>query len=456
MGFTLEQVNKTLGLINWNNSIFQKLFFKRVCIDSRDLKPDDLFVAIKGNRYDGHDFIYEAISKGAKAVVLNKDVQTYPEKFPYWEVPNTIIAFQKLALFKRKELNIPVIAITGSVGKTTTKEMAGSVLGKFGRVKISKENFNNEIGVALTILSCNERDKLLVLEMGMRGLGQIENLSKFSEPNIAIITNIGTSHIGILGSKYNIAKAKCEITSHLKRNGTLIIPSDNKILDQNLKDLWNGRIVRVKLLSIHEFNKFRFPKEDVVLGFYDSSNNNIKIDNKDFQITFKGRHNAMNFLYVYALAREFGMKFEAYNFFDFTSLKGRNRIVKKEKVTILDETYNASPESVMACIDVLLSFPGRHFLILGSIKELGDKTIKYHLELMDFIEKSNLDGFIFLCEEDLEKKLKKLCIFKKEISFVRDIDQISFIVNSWLNYGDYLLIKGSRYWKLEKLISQIN
>ena len=456
MGFTLEQVNKTLGLINWNNSIFQELFFKRVCIDSRDLKPDDLFIAIKGNRYDGHDFIYEAISKGAKAVVLNKDVQTYPEKFPYWEVPNTIIAFQKLALFKRKELNIPVIAITGSVGKTTTKEMAGSVLGKFGRVKISKENFNNEIGVALTILSCNERDKLLVLEMGMRGLGQIENLSKFSEPNIAIITNIGTSHIGILGSKYNIAKAKCEITSHLKRNGTLIIPSDNKFLDQNLKDLWNGRIVRVKLLSIHEFNKFRFPKEDVVLGFYDSSNNNIKIDNKDFQITFKGRHNAMNFLYVYALAREFGMKFEAYNFFDFTSLKGRNRIVKKEKVTILDETYNASPESVMACIDVLLSFPGRHFLILGSIKELGDKTIKYHLELMDFIENSNLDGFIFLCEEDLEKKLKNSYIFKKEISFVRDIDQIGFIMNGWLNYGDYLLIKGSRYWKLEKLISQIN
>jgi len=456
MGFTLEQVNKTLGLINWNNSIFQELFFKRVCIDSRDLKPDDLFIAIKGTRYDGHDFIYEAISKGAKAVVLNKDVQTYPEKFPYWEVPNTIIAFQQLALFKRKELNIPVIAITGSVGKTTTKEMAGSVLGKFGKVKISKENFNNEIGVALTILSCDERDKLLVLEMGMRGLGQIENLSKFSEPNIAIITNIGTSHIGILGSKFNIAKAKCEITSHLKKNGTLIIPSDNKFLDQNLKDLWNGRIVRVKLLSIHEINKFRFPKENEVLGFYDSSNNNIKIDNKDFQITFKGRHNAMNFLCVYALARELGMEFEAYNNFDFIGLKGRNRIVKKEKVTILDETYNASPESVMACIDVLINFPGRHFLILGSIKELGEKTIKYHLELMDFIEKSNLDGFIFLCEEDLEKKLKKSYIFKKEISFVRDIDQIGFIVNRWLNYGDYLLIKGSRYWKLEKLISQIN
>ena len=456
MRFSINEINNTLGICNSNNSINQNLFFKRVCIDSRDLKPDDLFVAIKGNRFDGHDFIDEVISKGAKAVVLSKAVKSLPRDFPFWKVPNTIMAFQKLALLKRRKLGITVIAITGSVGKTTTKEMAGLVLNKFGKIKISKENYNNEIGVALTILSCDEKDKLLVLEMGMRGLGQIANLSKFSEPNIAIITNIGTSHIGLLGSKDNIAKAKCEITSHLDKSGTLIIPDNNLLLDQQLKNFWKGKLVKVKLLCNEKVNNQMYSSDNNIVGFYDRLNKHIKIKNQIFEISLKGKHNAFNFLYVYAVARELDLKFDSYNFFKFNSLVGRNRIVKTKKITILDETYNASPESVKACIEVLLEFSGRHFLVLGSMKELGENTIKYHLEIIEFIERSNLDGFVFLCDKNLEIGLKKEYLFRKKIYFVNDINQISKLINIWLKKGDNLLIKGSRYWHLENLIPLID
>ena len=156
-----------------------------------------------------------------------------PNKFPFWTVPDTLEAFQKLALFKRRKLNIPVVGITGSVGKTTTKEMMGEVLKQLGKIKLSQLNFNNENWVGLTILDSDLKDKTLILEMGMRGLGQeLENLSKFSEPDIAVITNIGSSHIGILGSKENITNAKCEITKHLNPNGVVIIPANDLLLEE--------------------------------------------------------------------------------------------------------------------------------------------------------------------------------------------------------------------------------
>ena len=162
-----------------------------ISIDSRTCLKNDLFIAIKGKNFDGHSFLSEVLNKGVKSVVIKEGMQKLlPANFPCWIVNDTLEAFQKLALLKRKKLSIPVVAITGSVGKTTTKEMVGEVLKKLGKIKLSHANFNNEIGVGLTIRAADKEDKVLVLEMGMRGLGQIENLSKYSEPDIAVITNI--------------------------------------------------------------------------------------------------------------------------------------------------------------------------------------------------------------------------------------------------------------------------
>ena len=287
MKFSTNEINKILGLINLNGSLKNNLIFNRVSIDSRKLFSDDLFLAIEGERYDGHDFLNEVIEKGIKAVVINQGKQKLvPKNVPFWLVPNTKEAFLSLALFKRKKLNIPVVAITGSVGKTTTKEIASEVLRNYGNIKVSDKNFNNEIGVGLTIHSCDGSEKLLVLEMGMRGRGQIEILSKFSEPDIAVITNIGSAHIGILGSKASIARAKCEITKFLNPKGVVIIPYGDPLLNIILKENWRGKVLQVKVVEKKLYKENSSLKENYLLGIYDSSNNTIEVNNKIFDMQY--------------------------------------------------------------------------------------------------------------------------------------------------------------------------
>ena len=456
MYFSLTDLNKILGNIKNLESLKNQFqTFKNISLDSRTFLNDELFVAIKCNKFEGHDFLDEVVKKGGKAVVINDGMQNLlPNKFPFWTVQNTLEAFQKLALFKRRKLNIPVVGITGSVGKTTTKEMMGEVLKQLGKIKLTKLNFNNEIGVGTTILDTDLKDKILILEMGMRGKGQIENLSKFSEPDIAVITNIGSSHIGILGSKENITYAKCEITKYLNPSGVVIIPANDLFLEETLKKNWSGRIIKVELLdgnqNTHSNNK------NNLKGFFNRTKNSIIIEDKLFEISFQGFHNAFNFLFVYAVAKEFGIDFKDTNKFNFDSLNGRNKILKSRKTTIYDETYNVSPESVKACIDNLLDSPNNHFLILGSMQELGTKTKKYHKDLFDFINSSDIKKCFFICDRndaiyysDYLKKSKKFLFFNEIYNVVENI-------NKYTKKGDFILVKGSRSWQLEKIIRYID
>ncbi len=457
MKFSISEINQTLGNINFNGSDKINLLFNKVSIDSRTISSEDLFIALKGEKFDGHDFIKNVLKIGVKAVVINQGKQNLvPKNYPFWVVPDTKEAFQNLALFKRRKLKIPVIAITGSVGKTTTKEMTLEVLKKYGQIKVSEKNNNNEIGVSLTIHSCEGSDELLVLEMGMRGRGQIEILSKFSEPNIAVITNIGSSHIGILGSRESIAKAKCEIAQHLNPNGVVIIPYGEPLLDVNLKKIWKGKVIKVKLEKNRKNIKVHSCEDNFILGTYDSSKNIIYIEKKFFEISFKGIHNALNFLYVYAIAKELGINFDEFNRFNFRSSVGRNNIINTKKLLIMDESYNASPESVKACIKLLLDYPGRHFFVFGSMKELGNKSEQYHKEIFKLINNSDIQRCIFVCEKELEIKIKKYFFSIEKIFFVNRVNNISPIINKITTKGDVLLIKGSRYWQLDKIIPQID
>ena len=456
MKFSISEINQILGNINFNGSVKSNLFFSKVSIDSRTISSEDLFIALKGEKFDGHNFLKNVFKIGVKAVVINQGKQNLVPKYhPFWVVPDTKEAFQNLALVKRRKLKIPVIAITGSVGKTTTKEMTLEVLKSYGQVKVSEKNNNNEIGVGLTIHSCEGSEELLVLEMGMRGRGQIEILSKFSEPNIAVITNIGSSHIGILGSRDSIAKAKCEIAQHLNPDGVVIIPYGEPLLDDNLKKIWSGKVVKVKLEEISKNLKLHSSHDDFILGLYDSSKNRIQIEKKFFEISLKGSHNALNFLYAFAISRELGINFDKFNKFKFRSSGGRNTIINTKKLLIMDESYNASPESVKACIKLLIDYPGRHFFIFGSMLELGSRTERYHSEIFKLINNSDIQRCIFICEKELEEKIRKYCLFEK-IFIVNRIDYVVPMINDITIKGDVLLIKGSRYWQLEKLIPHIN
>ena len=456
MDFSVPDVNKILGNIkNWDNLTNQFQSFKNISLDSRTILNCELFIAIKGTNFDGHNFLNEVIKKGGKAVVIKDGMQNLlPNKFPFWTVPDTLEAFQKLALFKRRKLNIPVVGITGSVGKTTTKEMMGEVLKQLGKIKLSQLNFNNEIGVGLTILDSDLKDKTLILEMGMRGLGQIENLSKFSEPDIAVITNIGSSHIGILGSKENITNAKCEITKHLNPKGVVIIPANDLLLEETLKKNWNGRIIKVELIDRNQ--KAQSINKSNLQGFFNRSNNSVIIEDKIFEISFQGFHNAFNFLFVYAVAKELGIEFKNTNKFNFVSLNGRNKILKSTKTTIYDETYNASPESVKACIDNLLDNPNNHFLIFGSMQELGNKSKKYHKDLFDFINRSDIKKCIFICDKNEEIYYADYLKKSTKFLFLNEINKVGETINKYTKKGDFILIKGSRCWQLEKVIKSID
>ena len=456
MDFSVPDVNKILGNIkNRDNLTNQFQSFKNISLDSRTILNCELFIAIKGTNFDGHNFLNEVIKKGGKAVVIKDGMQNLlPNKFPFWTVPDTLEAFQKLALFKRRKLNIPVVGITGSVGKTTTKEMMGEVLKQLGKIKLSQLNFNNEIGVGLTILDAELKDKTLILEMGMRGLGQIENLSKFSEPDIAVITNIGSSHIGILGSKENITNAKCEITKHLNPKGVVIIPANDLLLEETLKKNWNGRIIKVELIDRNQ--KAQSINKSNLQGFFNRSNNSVIIDDKIFEISFQGFHNAFNFLFVYAVAKELGIEFKNTNKFNFVSLNGRNKILKSTKTTIYDETYNASPESVKACIDNLLDNPNNHFLIFGSMQELGNKSKKYHKYLFDFINRSDIKKCIFICDKNEEIYYADYLKKSTKFLFLNEINKVGETINKYTKKGDFILIKGSRCWQLEKVIKSID
>ena len=456
MDFSVPDVNKILGNIkNWDNLKNQFQSFKNISLDSRTILNCELFIAIKGKNFDGHNFLNEVINKGGKAVVIKDGMQNLlPNKFPFWIVPDTLEAFQKLALFKRRKLNIPVVGITGSVGKTTTKEMMGEVLKQLGKIKLSQLNFNNEIGVGLTILDADLKDKTLILEMGMRGLGQIENLSKFSEPDIAVITNIGSSHIGILGSKENITNAKCEITKHLNPKGVVIIPANDLLLEETLKKNWNGRIIKVELIDRNQ--KAQSINNSNLQGFFNRSNNSVIIEGKIFEISFQGFHNAFNFLFVYAVAKEFGIEFKNTNKFNFVSSNGRNKILKSNKTTIYDETYNASPESVKACIDNLLDNPNNHFFIFGSMQELGNKSKKYHKYLFDFINRSDIKKCIFICDKNEEIYYADYLKKSTKFLFLNEINKVGETINKYTKKGDFILIKGSRCWQLEKVIKSID
>ena len=456
MYFSVSDINKILGNINnWESLTNQFQTFKNISLDSRTIVNEDLFIAIKGTNFDGHDFLKEVIKKGVKAVVIKDGMQNLlPNKFPFWKVPDTIEAFQKLALFKRRILNIPVVGITGSVGKTTTKEMMGEVLKQLGKIKLTKLNFNNEIGVGLTILDSDSKDKILILEMGMRGLGQIENLSKFSEPDIAVITNIGSSHIGILGSKEKITYAKCEITKYLNPKGVVIIPANDLFLEETLKKNWNGRVIKVELLDINQ--KDQSINKNNLQGFFSRSSNSIIIEDKIFEISFLGFHNAFNFLLVYAVAKEFGIDFKNTNKFNFVSLNGRNKILKLKKTTIFDETYNASPESVKACINNLLNSPNNHFLIFGSMQELGTESKKYHKDIFDFINRSDIKKCIFICDRNDEIYYADYLKKSNKFLFFNEINNVAQTINKLTKPGDFILIKGSRSWRLEKIIKSID
>ena len=416
----------------------------RVCTDSRQLQAGDFFVPLVGERFDGHHFLAQLPEHKVQAAVVSRSwTEPLPSGLLHWRVDDTLLAYQQLALLHRRALAKPLVAVTGSAGKTTTRELIRAALAPLGAIQASEGNNNNDVGVPLTVLGATAADAALVIEMGMRGPGEIERLSRCTEPDLAVITNIGTAHIGRLGSREAIAAAKCEITAGLHPKGTVVIPAGDPLLESALAAVWSGRVLRVRLADDPEV-------ESDLVG--DVNGDQLLIDADRLPLQLEGRHNARNLLLAVAVADQLGVFRKALQAMQVTVPGGRNRRLQQGGLTLLDETYNASPEAVLAALELLAAQPGRRFAVLGTMLELGERSLELHQEVAARAVQLGLDGLVLVDGGEEGKAMAEVAAPLPHLQLVSHPEDAAAPLAAWLNSGDVLLLKASRGVALERLI----
>lgn len=337
-----------------------------ITIDSRAVKGGDLFVAIKGERFDGHAFIKSAFEKGAVGCVANN-----AQEEPCILVEDTLEAYQAIAEYYRSLFDIPLIGVTGSVGKTTTKEMIWSALSTRLNVLKNEGNLNNQTGVPTTIFRLEEEHQAAIVEMGTNHFGEVRALAKIGRPNICVLTNIGEAHIEFLGSREGIFRAKCEMMEHMAEGGYIVACGDDDFL-KKLKGMYKNVI----LYGLEEHNDLI--AEDVCeLGLEGSR---FKVGDTQVFVPAPGKHMIKNALAAIAVARILGISAEdaARGIAGFSSCGSRMNVMHAGSLTILDDAYNANPTSMTASIGVCAMAKGRRVCILGDMLELGDAAEEAH------------------------------------------------------------------------------
>ena len=425
--------------------------FEHISTDSRALQPGDLFIPLRGERFDGHDFLDAAVSVGVAGALIARDWAGYvPEQLATVVVDDTLSAYQQIALAWRRQLHCPVVAVTGSAGKTTTRELIKACLSPLGAIESSVGNENNDIGVPRTMLRSNSSHAGLVLEMGMRGLGEIHRLSVCAEPDVAVITNIGTAHIGRLGSRAAIAQAKCEITDRLKPSGLLVIPAGDPLLEAEVSRVWNGRVQRVALSD--DPLEPGTPAPDWVAQLQGQS---IELASQGLKLTnpLEGRHNARNFLLALAAAQELGVTVEQLSELSVSLPGGRSRRLSINGINILDETYNASPEAMLASLELLKQQPGGHrYAVVGTMLELGEQSLSLHRQVGEKAAALELDGLVVVAEEPEASAVIQGAAGLSKLVCVASPEAAAEPLKQWLRPGDHVLLKASRGIALERLI----
>jgi UDP-N-acetylmuramoyl-tripeptide--D-alanyl-D-alanine ligase len=431
---------------------------KKIKIDSRKIETGDLFIAIIGENQDGHNFVESAVENGASAVIVDR-VIVLPDEVTALKVEDTTTALQDIAHYYRsKQLDLKVIAVTGSAGKTTTKDMTASVLSqKFSTLK-TEGNYNNHIGLPLTLLNLDGSEDFAVLEMGMSGFGEIALLSEISSPNAGIITNVGAAHLEQLGSLENIAKAKKELVDSLDKSAVVFLNNDNKYTKKMGKDFKGktiyfgfeqGADLRVTDYSLNmtELRQdFRFKYRD---EFY------------DFYIKKPGKHNVYNALSAAAVGLEYNISTEDIQRglleADFTSLR-METITLDNQAVLINDCYNANPLSVRAAVDVLNEFPGeRKIAVLASMLELGKESAAAHEDIGNYIFEKNIDILVTVGKlaEMIALGAEKSGMLNEKIYSFNSNEEAADFLKSEYREKDIILVKGSRANEMEKISDKL-
>ena len=429
------------------------MVFTSVGTDSRNIAQGQLFVALKGPHFDGHHFAAEAIKQGAAAVLVdNPELGVEPAIV----VQDTRLALGQLAAYWRSQFNIPVIAVTGSNGKTTTKEMLTAILseaaGGTDKVHSTYGNLNNDIGLPLTLLKMNARHQYAVIEMGMNHLGEIEYLTHIAKPNVAVINNAGTAHIGELGSRDNIAKAKGEIFAGLDANGIAVINADDEYAEY-WETLNSERKVVTFGLNLGADITTSFKEED---GF-SSVNLTTPSGKVSFKLNVQGQHNISNALAAGATAYALGVSNTniAQGLQSFAGVYGRlERKAGVNGAIVIDDTYNANPDSMKAAIDVLAQQDGEKILVLGDMGELGTDALTMHMEIGTYAKVAGLSTLYCLGELS-QAMVNGFGVGKGESTGAKHFNSVEAIVDAILpqmKQGVTVLVKGSRFMKMERVV----
>ena len=418
--------------------------------DTRKIKTGDVFVAIKGEKFNGNDFYKEAFENGASACILSEEPKEKMGNIIL--VTDTVEAIQKLAAYKRSLYNIPVVAVTGSVGKTSTKDIIASVMSMKYKVLKTQGNLNNSIGLPFTILSLKD-EEAMVIEMGMNHFGEISLLTNIAKPTLAVITNIGTAHIGNLGSRENILKAKLEILEGLQGN-TVIINNDNDLLN-SWKENKVSRVVSSDKYDIITYGINNKDSNYVAENIELFENKSIfNMGKEQFDVPVAGEHFVLNALCAIAVGRYFDISIDKIKqgILNLELSKNRMEIINlKNDITVINDTYNANFDSMKAAIEYLEKIEDkRKIAILGDMLELGEYSEELHRKIGDII--NNID--ILITVGNLSKYINENAKISQKFH-CDNIEEATSKIIDIMNSGDVILLKASNSMKFSKINEEL-
>ncbi|MCA9068607.1 MAG: UDP-N-acetylmuramoyl-tripeptide--D-alanyl-D-alanine ligase [Planctomycetaceae bacterium] len=425
----------------------------RISFDTRELKPNDIFWALRGSNFDGHDFALNALSKGAFACVVDKKAD---KKLLQFEdrliiVEDTLTALQKYAKWHRAQHQVTAIGITGSYGKTTTRELLYSVLSTTNSGIKNQGNQNNEIGVPFTLLKLSPQDQFLIMEMGAAKPYDIAPLTEITSPQIGIITGIGPAHLEGFGSIEQIIETKTELVKRLPENGIAFIPGDED-WTACLSDV-SCRIVTFGMQESNHYRATQIASVNDQLSFF--------ANNDNYQLSILGRHHVTTALVVIAVARELGYTpTEIQEGFDrFQQVTGRGRMVRSDPWTVIDDSYNANPVSCRASCHMLANWnsKGKRFLVLGDMLELGPDSKLYHEELGQHVAELGSD-YVLTNGPNCKYLVNEVRRHKSTKTTAIAFDSRHLLLNAVRQYirpDDIVLVKGSRGMEMEQIVNGI-
>ena len=449
---TLQAIAKAVGGKLYNENGLDNITVKGVVIDSRQVEEGYLFIAIKGERVDGHDYIEDVFNKGAMAVVSEKELDI--DK-PYILVDSSTESLKDMAKFYRDGLDVKLIGITGSVGKTSTKEFIAAALSEKYSVLKTAGNFNNEIGLPLTILKIRDHHEIAVIEMGISHFGDMKPLGIIANPDICVITNIGYCHLEHLIDRDGVLKEKTSMFDYAKDNAEYVLNLD----DDKLATIGDVKGKKPIFISFDDKSAYAYV-ENVIESGIEGTNCVINVNNESVNVNvpLPGKHMVLNALTACAIGSLCGVSASDIKkgIEKLEPVGGRVNIIKTNKYTLIDDCYNANPVSMKASVDVLTYAQTRKVAILGDMFELGEKEASLHGSIGEYIASTDIEVLITI--GDLSSNIDEYAVsngYKGKIIHFNQLDEFMNEYNNILIDGDTILVKASHGMHLEKIINSL-